>query len=77
MLTNGEEITLELGQPRFWSAQGMELQPGDAVKVLGFEADEGYGTVIQMGTIIRLSDGATVDLRDGDGRPLWAGRGGQ
>jgi hypothetical protein len=72
---DGQTLTLELGQPRFWTSQGVELQTGDAVEVLGFKADEGYGLVFQTATITRLSDGATIQLRDADGRPLWAGRG--
>jgi hypothetical protein len=72
---DGQTLTLELGQPRFWTSQGVELQTGDAIEVLGFEADEGDGLVFQATTITRLSDGATVQLRDADGRPLWSGRG--
>jgi hypothetical protein len=72
---DGQTLTLELGQPRFWTSQGVELQTGDAIEVLGFEADEGYGLVFQASTITRLSDGATIQLRDADGRPLWASRG--
>ena len=72
---DGQTLTLELGQPRFWTSQGVELQSGDIVEVLGFRTDEGYGLVFQTATITRLSDGATIQLRDADGRPLWAGRG--
>ncbi len=72
---DGQTLTLELGQPRFWTSQGVELQTGDVIEVLGFEADEGYGLVFQTATITRLSDSATIQLRDADGRPLWAGRG--
>jgi len=72
---DGQSLTLELGQPRFWTSQGVELQAGDAIEVLGFEANEGYGLVFQTASITRLSDGATLQLRDADGRPLWAGRG--
>lgn len=71
----GETLTMELGPPWFWSSQGVDLQVGDAVELLGFEADEGDGLVFQAATITRLSDGATLQLRDLNGRPLWAGGG--
>jgi hypothetical protein len=72
---DGQTLTLELGPPWFWSSQDVDLQVGDVVEVLGFEADEGDGLVFQAATITRLSDDATLKLRDLDGRPLWAGRG--
>ncbi len=74
MTTDADQsLRVELGPPWFWSSQGVTFQPGDEVEVLGFEADEGYGPVFQAVTITRLSDGATLQLRDDRGVPLWSG----
>jgi hypothetical protein len=70
---DSQTFTLELGPPWFWSSQDVDLQVGDAVELLGFETDEGNGLVFQAATITRLSDGTALELRDANGRPLWAG----
>jgi hypothetical protein len=68
---NGELVTLQSGQPRFFAAQGVTFQVGDAVIVVGFY----QGDQFMAGDITQVSTGLRVLLRDPNGRPLWAGAG--
>ncbi|MBK9050557.1 MAG: hypothetical protein IPL78_06445 [Chloroflexi bacterium] len=68
---NGELITLQSGQPRFFAAQGITFQVGDEVIVVGFY----QGDQFMAGDITQVSTGLRVLLRDPNGRPLWAGAG--
>jgi len=68
---NGELITLQSGQPRFFAAQGVTFQVGDEVIVVGFY----QGDQFMAGDITQVSTGLRVLLRDPNGRPLWAGAG--
>lgn len=68
---DGRSVTLQLGPEWFWS-EGMEsLAPGEHVTVLAFEEDG----EIKVGRISLEGDSYVLQLRDADGRPLWAGRG--
>jgi hypothetical protein len=69
---DGTLITFQTGQPRFFADQGVTFQVGDAISVLGFYQGEQFSA----GEITQLSTGAVVMLRDPNGRPLWAGPGG-
>jgi hypothetical protein len=68
---DGQIMDIQLGPEWFWSGQDVTLAPGDLVTVQAFEEDG----QMQAGQIILDTDGATLALRDADGRPLWAGRG--
>jgi hypothetical protein len=68
-----DQITLQIGPPWFASQQAVTFSPGDAVTILGFA---GEGRMFQAGEITNDTTGATLQLRDPNGRPLWAGRGG-
>ena len=65
------ELTLELGIPGFASEQGVAFNPGDQVKITGFEENG----MFQAGQIDNETTGESLLLRDPNGRPLWAGRG--
>lgn len=71
-LLDGE--TLEItGRP--WSfalENGYSLQTGDQVKLTGFYEDDGR---FEVGSIENLTQGDSLQIRDQDGRPLWAGQG--
>jgi hypothetical protein len=67
---DGQTLNIDLGPEWFWSAQGVALDAGDHVTVQAFEEDG----EIKVGQI-SLGDGTPLQLRDTDGRPLWAGRG--
>lgn len=73
-LENGS--TLEItGRP--WSfalENGYALQAGDQVRLTGFYED---AERFEVGTIENLTQGTSFQVRDQDGRPLWAGRGRQ
>ena len=68
--------TLEItGRP--WSfalENGYALQAGDQVRLTGFYED---AERFEVGTIENLTQGTSFQIRDQDGRPLWAGRGRQ
>ncbi len=68
---NGELLTLQLGQSGFWQSQGVALDVGDEIAVLGFWE----GGQFQAGEITRLATGERIMLRDPNGRPLWGGPG--
>ena len=67
----GELITFQTGQPRFFAEQGVTFQVGDEIVVVGFYEGEQF----MVGDITQVSTGLRVMLRDPNGRPLWAGPG--
>jgi hypothetical protein len=71
---DGEMMAVQLGPEHYWTAQGLTLAAGDKVEVTGFYED---GTSFNAGSVTLLDSGATLALRDTDGRPLWAGGPGQ
>jgi hypothetical protein len=68
------QITIEMGPPWFAAEQAVVFNIGDAVTFMGFSAGSGK---FQAGEITNDTTGQTLHLRDPNGRPLWAGRGGQ
>ena len=68
---DGELLTFQSGQPRFFEAQGVTFNVGDKVEVLGFW----QGDTFNAGDITNVATGERVMLRDPNGRPLWAGPG--
>lgn len=68
---DGEVISFQSGQPRFYEEQGVTIGVGDEVSVLGFW----NGDQFIAGEITLLATGERVMLRDPNGRPLWAGSG--
>lgn len=69
--TDGELISFQTGQPRFFAEQGVTFQVGDEISMVGFYQGEQFSA----GEITQLSTGLRVMLRDPNGRPLWAGPG--
>lgn len=67
--TDGEIISFQTGQPRFFSSQGVTFQVGDEVSVVGYYADGQF----MAGDITQIATGLRVFMRDPNGRPLWAG----
>lgn len=70
-IADGELITIQTGQPRFFADQGVTFQVGDDVTVLGYY----QGDQFTAGEITQVLTGSRVMLRDPNGRPLWAGPG--
>jgi len=64
---------LELGPAGFADQQGVAFNPGDAVTVQGFDENG----MFHAGQIANDATGESLQLRDPNGRPLWAGRDGQ
>jgi hypothetical protein len=69
--SDGELISFQTGQPRFFAEQGVTFQVGDEISVVGFYEGEQFSA----GDITQISTGLRVMLRDPNGRPLWAGPG--
>ena len=68
----GDINTFQTGQPRFFAEQNVSFQVGDEIIVVGFYEGEQF----MAGDITQAATGARVMLRDPNGRPLWAGPGG-
>lgn len=69
-MTADGPLTVGTG-PDYLGQQGFVLTVGDEVTLTGFYEDGQFKAV----TITRTADGATITLRDPNGRPLWSGRG--
>lgn len=70
--SEGELLSFQTGQPRFFAQQNVTFQVGDEIIVVGFFD----GDQFTAGDITQVSTGLRVMLRDPNGRPLWAGPGG-
>jgi hypothetical protein len=68
---DGRTLSISLGPEWFWSDQDVTVPPGEQVMLQVFEEDG----EIKVGQISLESQGTVLELRDADGRPLWAGRG--
>jgi hypothetical protein len=66
------QLTLSLGPVGFAEQQEVTFTPGDSVTMQGFVGEQG---AFVAGQITNDTTGATLLLRDPNGRPLWAGRG--
>ncbi len=69
---DGEIISFQSGQPRFFASQNVSFQVGDEIVVVGYY-ENGQ---LMAGDITQVETGLRVMLRDPNGRPLWAGPGG-
>lgn len=69
--TDDGQVVVGLGQSRFREEADFALEVGDEVSVTGFYEDGEF----KAGTVENLTTGQTLALRDGAGRPIWAGRG--
>jgi hypothetical protein len=70
--SEGELLSFQTGQPRFFAQQNVTFHVGDEIIVVGFFDSDQF----TAGGITQVSTGLRVMLRDPNGRPLWAGPGG-
>ena len=63
------EMLIGMGQSAYW--QDFQLDVGDEITITGFHEDGQF----KAGSVENLTTGETINLRDGSGRPMWAGRG--
>jgi len=70
--TSGQEISVTNRAWSFSQEQGFTIQTGDQVTLTGFYD----GDTFEVGQITNETTSRFVQLRDENGRPLWAGRGG-
>lgn len=68
---DGDLVTFQTGQPRFFASQGVTFQVGDEIEVLGYY----QGDQFMAGDITQVATGLRVMLRDPNGRALWSGPG--
>jgi hypothetical protein len=67
----GQEIVLEGRTWSFSQEQGLVAAVGDSVTLKGFYEDG----EVEIGAIENQASGQFVQIREDEGRPLWAGRG--
>ncbi len=68
--TESGELIEIAGRPwSFAQELGFSVQPGDQVELSGFYENDIY----EVAAINDLTSGASVQIRDETGRPLWAG----
>jgi hypothetical protein len=65
--TSQGSIQISLGQAAY--REGFAINEGDLVTVTGFYEDGEF----KAGTVDNISTGESITLRDGNGRPMWAG----
>jgi len=70
-LLDAEKIVVKGRAWSFAQEQGFASQVGDQVELVGYSA----GDEFEVGRIENLTNGQMITLRDGNGRPQWAGRG--
>ncbi len=69
--SDGQVILVENRAWWFAQEQGVVVQVGDSVSLLGFYED----TDFEVGTLTNLNSGQLVSLRNDSGQPLWSGKG--
>jgi len=69
--TDEGSVEVHLGPEWYWEAEGITLEVGDVVEIVGFYE----GNTFEVAEVENLTGGGAVSLRDETGRPLWAGRG--
>jgi hypothetical protein len=73
LLDTGDEQLLEVhtGPQWYWDENGYQVSEGDQLRVSGFLHEGEF----EAAEIENQTNGQLIELRDGSGRPLWAGRG--
>ena len=74
LLQDGNMVEITDRPWSFALENGYTLQAGDQVRLTGFYED---AERFEVGAIENLTQGTSFQIRDQDGRPLWAGRGRQ
>jgi len=67
----GQEIAISNRAWSFVQEQGFTVQIGDQVTLVGFYEDDEF----EVGQISDETTNQSIQLRDENGRPMWAGRG--
>ncbi len=70
-LADGQVVEI-YGRPWTYAQEnGFSVQVGDRLLLTGFYEDN----LLEVGAIQNLTTGASIQVREENGRPLWAGRG--
>ena len=70
---DGQQILIDGRAQRFLDELGFAAQVGQRLQLTGFYEDGDF----EVGTVENMNTGQTVQIRDENGRPLWAGGGGR
>jgi hypothetical protein len=70
-IDGGAEVVIEGRALRFLQEQGFQVQVGQRLSLTGFYEGDDF----EVGAVENLTTRLSVQVRDQDGRPLWAGRG--
>jgi hypothetical protein len=70
--TDGDQIVIENRAWWYATDAGFKASQNDEIEVVGFYDEDGAFEVI---TIDNLTSGGSVQIREADGRPFWAGSG--
>lgn len=69
--SGGKTYDVNVGARWYWEYKGIKLEPGDAVKVAGFEVAGRQNPTLAAGTITNEKTGKTIKVREQDGSPVW------
>jgi hypothetical protein len=69
----GGEVVMEGRALRFLQEQAFQVEAGQRLSLTGFYEEGDF----EVGTVANLTTGLSTLVRDENGRPLWAGRGGR
>jgi len=69
--TESGDVQVGLGPAHYREQAGFAIYAGDELEISGFDEAEEF----KAASVHNLTTGARITLRDGDGRPMWAGQG--
>lgn len=69
--TESGELLVGLGPAHYREQAGFSISVGDELEISGFNENDEF----KAASVQNLTNGLSIVLRDGDGRPMWAGQG--
>ncbi|MGC9394667.1 MAG: hypothetical protein ACP5J4_07410 [Anaerolineae bacterium] len=69
--TESGELLVGLGPAHYREQAGFAISVGDELEISGFNENDEF----KAASVQNLTNGLSIVLRDGDGRPMWAGQG--
>jgi hypothetical protein len=69
--TESGDVAVGLGPAHYREQAGFTIRLGDELEISGFDEVEEF----KAASVHNLTTGTSITLRDGNGRPMWAGQG--